>query len=88
MARERELEMPSVDTFLASGATALGLSLIFLWLLITEAIVPKGRLSDAQKQVTECKDAMKDALAVIKQQNDGVQPLLTAVNALLARGRR
>jgi hypothetical protein len=84
-----------VDTFLASGATALGLSLLFLFLLVTEQIVPKGRLGEVKEQLSECKDALRDALGVIKQQNDGVQPLLTTVKelvvevkTLLARGRR
>jgi hypothetical protein len=87
--------MPTVDAFLASGATALGLSLLFLFLLVTEQIVPKGRLVEAKDQVKECKDALKEALGIIKSQNDGVTPLLITVKelvvevkTLLARGRR
>jgi hypothetical protein len=87
--------VPTVDAFLASGATALGLSLLFLFLLVTEQIVPKGRLVEAKEQVKECKDALKEALGVIKSQNDGVTPLLITVKelvvevkTLLARARR
>lgn len=72
-----------VDTFLASGATALGLSLIFLFLLVTEQIVPKGRLAEMKAQLDDAKIALTAALGVIKQQNDGVQPLLTTVKELV-----
>lgn len=74
----------AVETFLASGATALGLSLLFLFLLVTEQIVPKGRLSEMKAQLDDCKAALKDALVVVKQQNDGVQPFLLTVKELVA----
>jgi hypothetical protein len=85
----------SLDAFLGGGVTALGLALIFLWLLINEQIVPKGRLTEVKEQLKECKDLLKEAYVVVKQQNDGVAPLLITVRelvgevkTLLARGRR
>lgn len=72
----------SLDAFLASASTALGLSLVFLYLLITEAIVPKGRLNDVKGQLEDAKVALKDALSVIKQQNDGVLPLVVMLKDL------
>lgn len=82
--------MPSIDTFLTSGATALGLSLIVMYLLLTERIVPKGRLDEKQVQLDEAKAVARDALAIVKQQNDGVQPLLITVRELveLLKARR
>lgn len=84
-----------MDAFVASGATALGLSLIFLWLFVNEQIVPKGRLLEMKEQLKEAKDALASALVVIKSQNEGVAPLLitvreliTEVKSLLLRSRR
>jgi hypothetical protein len=87
--------MPSLDAIVAGGGTALGYSLIVFWLLVTEQLVPKGRLAEVKEQLKECKDALREALAIIKEQNDGTQPLVTIVKELvsevkmlLARGRR
>lgn len=77
--------MPTLETFIAGGATALTLSLFFLWLFLTEKIVPKGRLDEMKIHWDETKTALKDALVVIKQQNDGVQPLLISVKELIDR---
>jgi hypothetical protein len=87
--------MLSLDAIIASGTTALGLALIFLWLLIREEIVPKGRLAEVKEQLRDCKDALKEALSVVQKQNDGVQPLVgtvkdlvTDVKLLMARSNR
>lgn len=73
--------MPTVETFIASGVTALGLSLLFLYFFLTEKIVPKGRLDEKNVDLDYAKAALKDALAIIKQQNDGVEPMLkTLIN--------
>ena len=87
--------MFSLDALLAGGTTALGLAMFFLWMLITEKIVPKGRLDEVKGDLIECKTLLKDALALVKSQNEGVQPLLKTVQdlvadvkTLLARGRR
>lgn len=61
--------MPSLDSFLASGATALTLSLLFLYLFITGRIVPGKMLDRAlkgwedQRQATDRLTAVVDTLA-------------------------
>lgn len=77
----------SADTFLAAGTTTLGLAMLFLFLLVTEQIVPKGRLNEMKANTDEVKAALKDALAIIKEQNDGVQPLLGVVKELVTEVR-
>jgi len=59
---------------LLSKGGALAASLLFLWLLLTERVVPVGRLNDQ-------KSSTKDALDIARAANQAVERISDAVEA-------
>lgn len=41
-------------TDLASDIGALGISILVIWALLTERLIPRGRLDDKQRELDEC----------------------------------
>lgn len=76
-----------LDAFVASGATALGLALVFLWLLIVERIVPFGRLWESQKERDEFRNTAQQAMDMLMKQIAANHEASTAVRQLAAEIR-
>jgi hypothetical protein len=47
---------PIIQTL--SDIGALGVAGIVIWAMVTERLVPKGRLDDKQKELDDCKEEM------------------------------
>jgi hypothetical protein len=56
------VDLATLLEFLSSGGVLVG-SLIVIWLLVTERLVPKSRIADAQKERDEAQKKLADALA-------------------------
>ncbi|HZP97233.1 MAG TPA: hypothetical protein VFC31_13015 [Candidatus Limnocylindria bacterium] len=80
----------SLEQFIASGATALTLSLFFLWMLVTERIVPKGRLEDEKARTAQAEERESRAIAGWERQTQATDKLAVAIDAYRAavEGRR
>ena len=80
----------TLEQFIASGATALTLSLCFLWLLITERIVPKGRLDDEKARTAKAEERESRAISGWERQTAATDKLAVAIDSYRAavEGRR
>lgn len=80
----------TLEQFAASGATALTLSLLFLWLLVTERIVPKGRLDDEKARTTKAEERESRAISGWERQTAATDKLAVAIDSYRAavEGRR
>lgn len=56
------MDLTTLLEFLSSGGVLVG-SLIVIWLLVTERLVPKSRIADAQKERDAAQKGLTDALA-------------------------
>jgi hypothetical protein len=74
----------TLDQFVASGATALTLSLAFLWLLVTERIVPKGRLDDEKARTSKAEERESRAIAGWERQTVATDKLAVAIDSYRA----
>jgi hypothetical protein len=61
--------------FLSSGGV-LSASLILIYLLVSERLVPKSRITDAQKERDEAKKSLIEALEHL----DGMKDALSAIH--------
>ena len=55
--------------------------LFFVWLLITEKVVPAGRLKASVDREVEARQATKDALALVDSSNQAMERMSDAVEA-------
>ena len=55
------MDLATLLEFLSSGGVLVG-SLIVIWLLVTERLVPKSRIADAQKERDEAQKRLAEAL--------------------------
>ena len=80
----------TLEQFIASGATALTLSLFFLWMLVSERIVPKGRLEDEKARTAKAEERESRAIAGWERQTDATDKLAVAIDSYRAamEGRR
>lgn len=70
--------------FLSSGGV-LSASLILIWLLVTERLVPKSRITDAQKERDEAKKALVDTVAHLDQMSQRLTDVHRDLDELLRK---
>jgi hypothetical protein len=70
--------------FLSSGGV-LSASLILIWLLVTEKLVPKSRITDAQKERDEAKKSLLDAVAHLDEMKDALTAIHRDLDELLRK---
>ncbi|MDE3095610.1 MAG: hypothetical protein KGK07_06375 [Chloroflexota bacterium] len=74
----------TLEQFIASGATALTLSLFFLWMLVSERIVPKGRLDDEKARTEKAEERESRAIAGWERQTVATDKLAVAIDSYRA----